>query len=261
MIDLIKQKIQKIKDTKKIAQERNVNNWFQCCYYSFIGIFTFSTLLSLLTILGIEQLEHGTALQGTLTMNIIWSVASAIPFIYTAILFFTVYEKVIILHIYIFERINKLIFKAWDKLDMIWFKKYRKSSPLTESMAKVQEKGTKWGSKLTKNQKRVFKFTVVTILVVGLLWMRAPMYTDIMDSWEKQSIIEKNEIGQLYKGVKIDGGKVSGIKSTVELDYSDSNSKLQVVELDDGSNKEKLLVVKNKDGTTMYQVFDKNGEE
>lgn len=167
---MIKGFVNKIKDTQKIAREKNVHNWYNCVFHSIIIILGISLVLSLHTI---QYL--GVNLDTTLgDLILTFQPAIFLPLIYSLTLSYLFLQKLIILHILAFEQLNKIIFKLWQKMDMYWFRKYRKHSPITEGLAKFQSKMEKFNKSKSKKQKRLIVIGVITFLLIIQIGYRLP---------------------------------------------------------------------------------------
>ena len=175
----------------KIAREKNVHNWYNCVFHSIIIILGTSLILSLYTIQFL-----GVSLDTTLGELILtFQPAIFLPMIYSLTLSYLFLEKLIILHILIFERLNKVIFKLWQRMDMYWFKKYKKHSPITEGLAKFQSKMTKFNSTKSKKQKKLILVGVIAILLVIQIGFRIPYLIETFE--EEKPILTPEEINKL----------------------------------------------------------------
>ena len=125
---MIKDFVSKIRDTKKIAVQNNVHNWYNCVFHSVIIIIGASMVLSLFTMFLYADVNGSTPI-GELPYA-----AAFLPIVYSLVLSYIALERLIILHIQVYSKINNLLFKGIQKLDMYWFRKYRKNSPLTDQL-------------------------------------------------------------------------------------------------------------------------------
>lgn len=130
--------------------------------------------------------------------------------LYASILSYFTLEKLIITHIIIYSKIHKIAFNSWQKFDMWYFRKYRKHSPLTENVAKIQ---SKIGSKMSKRKRRVLLFSVIFGLILLNLFVRVPLILDSMENSSNAPEIkdetedtEKTENEEAYKIVVRGGG-------------------------------------------------------
>lgn len=168
---MIKDFVNKVKATKKVANEKNVHNWYNCVFHSVILILVASLGLSLLTM--------NLFIDSSTPIGEIPLAAALIPLAYGLLLSWLFLEKLILLHIKVFELINKYTLKAWQKLDMYWFRKYRKHSPLTEGLSKVQNKVSKFQSNSSKRRKKLVIIAVIAGLILLQVGLRAPVLIDI----------------------------------------------------------------------------------
>lgn len=150
-----------------------------------------SMILSLFTIFYLADVTLDTTI-GELLINM--QIGVFLPIAYSIVLSYLFLERLVILHILAFEQINKLIFKFWQKLDMYWFKKYKKHSPLTEGMVKIQEKVGKFQKTKSKKQRRVIIIAVIFALILVQVGFRAPIIIDYFE--EEQPVLTPEEISQ-----------------------------------------------------------------
>lgn len=66
--------------------------------------------------------------------------------------------------ILLFEKMNKYLFRGWQKYDMWYYRKHRKTSPLTENISKIQQKATKL--KLTKTKRIIITISLIILVVI-----------------------------------------------------------------------------------------------
>ena len=168
---MIKNFVNKVKATKKVANEKNVHNWYNCVFHSVILILVASLGLSLLTM--------NLFIDSSTPIGEIPLAAVFIPLGYGLLLSWLFLEKLILLHIKVFELINKYTMKAWQKLDMYWFRKYRKHSPLTEGLSKLQNKASKIQSRSPRTKKLII-IGVIAGLILLQVGLRAPILIDIL---------------------------------------------------------------------------------
>lgn len=182
---MIRSFVNKIKATKKVANEKNVHNWFNCVYQSIFIIFATSIILSLYTISYFTT--DDTSLQE------VQQYALLLPLGYTLLLSYFLLEKLILLHIWAFSKLNKKIFELWQKMDMYWFRKYRKHSPVTEGLSKLQNKASKINS--SKRKRRIVTIAVIVGLVAIQIGFRVPYMLEAIE--EPEPILTPEEIQQI----------------------------------------------------------------
>lgn len=180
---LIKDFVGRIKATKKLAKDKNVHQWYSCLLHGVIIIFGSSLILSLYTMSFFSTIWETPI--GELAFY-----TFGLPLLYSIILTYLFLEKIIILEILLFEKINKLVFKSWQRFDMWYFRKYRKTSPLTEYLAKLQMKIGK--NKMSKRKRRLIMLSLIAGLIILNFAVRVPI---IFDSVTNETEIE-TEIDQ-----------------------------------------------------------------
>jgi len=175
---MIKDFVGRIKATKKLAKDKNVHQWYSCLLHGVIIIFGSSLVLSLYTMSFFSTIWETPI--GELAFY-----TFGLPLLYSIILTYLFLEKIIILEIHLFERINKLVFKSWQRFDMWYFRKYRKTSPLTEYLAKLQMKMGK--NKMSKRKRRLIMLSLIAGLIILNFAVRVPILFD--------SVTNETEIG------------------------------------------------------------------
>ena len=175
---MIKDFVGRIKATKKLAKDKNVHQWYSCLLHGVIIIFGSSLVLSLYTMSFFSTIWETPI--GELAFY-----TFGLPLLYSIILTYLFLEKIIILEIHLFERINKLVFKSWQRFDMWYFRKYRKTSPLTEYLAKLQMKIGK--NKMSKRKRRLIMLSLIAGLIILNFAVRVPILFD--------SVTNETEIG------------------------------------------------------------------
>lgn len=146
--------IQRIKDTKKLAREKNISNWITPVFESVLIISYLSW-----------KITFGD-----------WFVTIVI----VGIIVITLCGKVIIFFIHIHAYINKIVFQLISKLDMYFWRKTGRDTVITNFIWKLQGK---YMSK-SKRQKKILNIIFVISRVIlwrasyGLmLYQGIPRYT------------------------------------------------------------------------------------
>lgn len=171
---MIKDFVEKIKATKRVASQKNVFNWYNCVFHSLIIIMGTAMVLSLFTIIVLADVTLDTTI-GELLINM--QVGIFLPILYAITLSYLFLEKLILVHIHVYEKVNRYIFKGWQKFDMWYYRKYRKTSPLTESLAKIQQKIAKHNPN-SKRNKRIVLVCVIAFFILLNISVRMPIILD-----------------------------------------------------------------------------------
>ncbi len=198
---MIKDFVGRIKATKKLADEKNIRNWYNCLLQGIIVIFAISLYLSLYTISFFKDVWETPV--GELPFY-----AVLLPIVYSVILSYLALEKLIILNILILEKLSKIVFTNWQKFDMWYFRKYRKDSPITSFLAKIQLKFM--NSKMSKRKRRLIMLSLIAGLILLNFSVRIPM---LLDSAEEQTEINtENDLTENEPGeeneirIRVNGG-------------------------------------------------------
>jgi len=175
--------ITKIKATQKLAKEKNVHNWYNCVLQSIMIIFITSSVLSVYTITYVFEVDETTPI------NEIPVLGLALPFILTMAISYVFLEKLIIIHISLYEKIHKIIFNHWQKFDMWYFRRYRKHSPLTENLSKLQAKQ----AKLSKKTRKIIIGLLIASLILFNVFIRIPYILESIEDKQLPVIDQETE--------------------------------------------------------------------
>ncbi len=171
---MIKDFVGRIKATKKLADDKSVHNWYNCLLQGIIIIFGSSLVLALYTMSLFKDVWETPV--GELPFLTFYG----LPILYSIILTYLLLEKLIIVQIYILEKFQKYLFKAWQNFDMWYYRKYRKTSPITEFLSKIEGKISK--SKMSKTKRRIIMVSLVAFLIILNFGIRVPMIMEGMES-------------------------------------------------------------------------------
>ena len=212
MIDLIKKRLKKIKETKKFATDHNVHSWYNMLLHGIMFVLIGGFLVSLGAIILLDDIESHSTLKGSLLMNGLWGIATTFPFTFAFILALIYLPRIIMLEVLLNEKIQRYMMAGWQKLDMWYFRKYRKHSPLTDSYSKIYEKTTKYTSKLSRNQKKLITIGIVILLVSVQVGIRLPLILETINDLQKDLPQEKpndlpNPINEKQLEIEVNGGK------------------------------------------------------
>ena len=149
----------KIKDTKKVAREKNIGVWWLPVFDSFLITIYLSWELSV----GVWFLLD--AWQGGQTyvpwyMDSLWELSSFSLTIFMSIITFTILDKIILFFIYVHSYANKLVLQGITKLDMYLWRKTGRDTVVTNAIWKLQRK---YMSRSKKERK------IITIAFVGMI--------------------------------------------------------------------------------------------
>src|SRR3990172_11096179 len=175
--------ITKIKATQKLAKEKNVHNWYNCVLQSIMIIFITSSVLSVYTITYVFEVDETTPI------NEIPVLGLALPFILTMAISYVFLEKLIIIHISLYEKIHKIIFNHWQKFDMWYFRRYRKHSQLTENLSKLQAKQ----AKLSKKTRKIIIGLLIASLILFNVFIRIPYILESIEDKQLPVIDQETE--------------------------------------------------------------------
>lgn len=182
-------------DAKKFASTKNVPESVLSFWMVFPFVGYASAILSIVTLLLISQLEVPDGMPVQIGLNMI--IPGWFLFLFFGVGKYFFYAKILEVHY-----LNKLMTKGINKLDMYWWRKYRKQSPVTEALNKVQQKSGTVKRRLTKPQKGL----IMTVVIGLLVWFYLVddivyVYDSIQDMLIQQEIIE-NDLGKINDGLR-----------------------------------------------------------
>lgn len=184
-------------DVKKYAEEKNVPANAISFWYVFQYILIASGILTLVSLYTLSSVWPDISPIGALVFNLI-------PVFWFMFLLFGVgkyfyYAKILEIHY-----INKILAYCIDKLDMIWWRKYRKHSPLTDAISKIMSKKEKAKSRFTKPQRRMIVITFVILFVGFYGYAHMDTFVEFYDSFAlipHEINLQQNQIGRIYDGL------------------------------------------------------------
>ena len=157
---LIRKQISKIKNTKRLANEKNAHPWHASvvdALYLTIGIVVVG---SFYTWVALDNFEQSLAYVPS-WMPLVWQISDYLPFVYlgTILLFFI--DKLIIMFIYIHSFILKKLMILIQKVDIWYWRRTGKEAVVTNAMWKLTGKYRSMDTK----QRKMFDY----MLYCGLL--------------------------------------------------------------------------------------------
>jgi len=156
----------KIKQTKKVARDKNIGIWMLPVFNSLI----FTMYLSWQLSIGVWFLLDSWQSAQTYIpwyMDTLWQVSSFSITIIMSIITFTILDKIILLFIYFHAYANKLILQGISKLDMYLWKKTGKDTVFTNAIWKIQGKFMR----RSKRQRKLIAMAFACVLVSYYGWL------------------------------------------------------------------------------------------
>ena len=151
----------KIKETKKLAREKNVPVWVMSVFDSVMIAILLSWELSVGTWLLLENWQDGQ-LYSPSYMEILWNISTYSPLIYFGIIALTVLDRMIIFFIHIHSLVNKLVFRMINRMDHWIWKKTGKDSVISNVFWKIQMKF--YGMPLQKRRRLMMGVLAVVVV-------------------------------------------------------------------------------------------------
>ncbi len=149
----------KIKDTKKVARDKNIGVWWMPVFDAFLITLYLSWELSMGVWFVLDTWQSSQTYIPWY-MDTLWQVSSFSLTIFMSIITFTILDKIILFFIFVHSFANKLVFKGINRLDMYLWRKTGKDSVVSNFMWKIQ---SKYMSRSKKQRK------LLTIAFVGLI--------------------------------------------------------------------------------------------
>ena len=133
---------EKIKDTKKVARDKNVGVWWLPVFDSFLITIYLSWQLSVGVWILLDAWQGGQDYVPWY-MDTLWEVSSFSLTIFMSIITFTILDKIILFFIYVHSHANRLVLQGIAKLDMYLWRKTGRDTVVTnfnmETATKVHE--------------------------------------------------------------------------------------------------------------------------
>lgn len=198
-MNLFKKRYVKIKDdARRFASAKNVPeqafSFWMVLQFLAIG----TSIVSIGTLYLISMLPIQDSVFTTVLLNLV------LPGWFVILLFgfgkYFFYAK--ILEIYY---LNKALSKGLTKLDMYWWRKYRKQSPITETLAKMQTKAGTAKRKLTKPQKTLIFIALMAVLCWLYLYDEIVSVVNGIDVVIQQNEENQNNLGKIFDGLTYNG--------------------------------------------------------
>ena len=156
----------KIKDTKKVAQEKNIGVWLIPVFDALLITIYLSWQLSVgvWILLDTWQSAHPYV---PWYMDSLWEVSSFSLTIFMSIITFTILDKIILFFIYLHAYANKLVLRGISKLDMYLWRKTGRDTVITNAIWKLQ------GKYMSRSKKQRKLLTVAFVGMIGMYygWM------------------------------------------------------------------------------------------
>jgi hypothetical protein len=186
------------KDVAKFASTKNVPAQAYSFFQVFLWVMIASSILAVMTLSLISSIELPDNIITTISLNMIIPAWGIILFFGLGKYFF--YAKILEIHY-----MQKILSYLITKLDMLWWRKYRKQSPLTEALLKAQTKTESAKRKFTPRQRKLISILLVGILVGLYSAVNIEFFPETIEGWQveiKENEKIQNNIGKIYDGLK-----------------------------------------------------------
>jgi len=157
---------QKIKDTKKVAQDKNIGVWLIPVFDSLLITMYLSWELSMGVWFMLDSWQSGQPYVPWY-MGTLWEVSSFSFTIFMSIITFTILDKIILFFIYLHAYANKLVLRGISKLDMYLWRKTGRDTVITNAIWKLQ---SKFMSR-SKKQRKLMTMAFVGVIISYYGWL------------------------------------------------------------------------------------------
>ena len=156
----------KIKDTKKVAQEKNIGVWLIPVFDALLITIYLSWQLSVGVWILLDTWQSAQPYVPWY-MDSLWEVSSFSLTIFMSIITFTILDKIILFFIYLHAYANKLVLRGISKLDMYLWRKTGRDTVITNAIWKLQ------GKFMGRSKKQRKLMTVAFVGLIGTYygWM------------------------------------------------------------------------------------------
>jgi len=157
---------QKIKNTKKVAQEKNIGVWLIPVFDALLITIYLSWQLSVGVWILLDTWQSAQPYVPWY-MDSLWEVSSFSLTIFMSIITFTILDKIILFFIYLHAYANKLVLRGISKLDMYLWRKTGRDTVITNAIWKLQ------GKFMGRSKKQRKLMTVAFVGLIGTYygWM------------------------------------------------------------------------------------------
>ena len=149
MLGRIKDQIEKIKNTKKLANELNAHPWHASVFDALYLAVGLTIVGSFYTWVAMDNFDD-TLQYDTWWMDAAWSVADYIPFIYLGAIFLFAIDKFIIFFIHIHSFILRKILIGIQKVDIWYWRRTGKEAVISNAFNKLNTKAGRIDSRKRK---------------------------------------------------------------------------------------------------------------
>jgi len=156
----------KIKDTKKVAREKNIGVWLLPVFDSFLITLYLSWELSVGVWFLLDSWQTGQTYIPWY-MDSLWELSSFSLTIFMSIITFTILDKIILFFIYVHSYANKLVLQAITKADMYLWRKTGRDTVITNFIWKLQRKYMN----RSKNERKIMTIAFVGMIGTYYGWM------------------------------------------------------------------------------------------
>lgn len=172
-------------------------------FYGTIDCLVLGGMLTIFVLVGINTLNNTSQIipEWIFNLAINSDIAQFWMIINTFAIWWYLGKYITLLRFMIVFKIGKAVSKAMmkfiDKLDMYYWRKHKTSSPLTENIAKIQNKIQDKKQKLTKRQAKFIGIAIIVILIIIQLGIRVPSIIEDYEIQEQQKIKQENDLGKI----------------------------------------------------------------
>lgn len=198
-MNFFKRRYRKIKEqADKFASTKNVPSAAYSLYHIILWVMIASSVMTVLTLYGLLLVELPEHPAVTISLNMLIPAWGIILFFGFGKYFF--YARILEIHYF-----SKAIAFLIKRLDMYWWRKYRKQSPLTESLFKIQTKSETAKRRLSKKQIRLIQIALIATFVILYGYSEIDTFEGIVSNVD-QSIEQEqktqNNLGKIFDGME-----------------------------------------------------------
>ena len=164
IVGLIRNQINRIKATKKLANELNAHPWHASVFDALYLTIGLCIVGSFYTWVAMENIGD-TFTYTPSWLNLAWQFADYIPLIYLAIIFLFVIDKFIIFFIHVHSFILKKMLIGIQKVDIWYWRRTGKEAVITNAFSKFNSKAGGFDSR----KRKIVDYTLYCGLLILML--------------------------------------------------------------------------------------------